>query len=178
MKLLQRAFRLLRRIFSGKGTKESKQDFPPTFYRGISFETDIDAGAYLKASAFQFGEIPVDREDGNRELSIVWNDCEDSLLTLLQQRNKKGTAPQFACGYATIRLSKFQDMVISYITGNLVKYERKPIKEDVDRGVEANPYHGNILLHKTASDQIKKNVQHSLATIAEFSRRPDSNSNY
>lgn len=173
MRLQQKALALLRRIFCGKESKESSQAFPSTFYRGISFETDVDAGAYLKASAFQFGEVPSDREDGNRELSIVWNDCEDSLATLLRQRNKKGTAPQFAYGYATIRLSKFQDTVISYITGDLVGYERKPIKEDIERGVEANPYHGNILLHKTASDQIKKNVQHSLATIAEFSRRPD-----
>lgn len=171
MQLLQKALALLRRIFF-----DSKQNqephYPSTFFRGISSETDVDRGAFLKASAFQFGEVPEERTDNSRELSIVWNDCEESLNTLLQQRNKKGNL-QFAYGYATIKLSKFEDTVINYIAGKMVGYERKPIIEDKEKGIEANPYHGNILLQNSASDQLKKNIQHSLATIAVFTRRKD-----
>lgn len=173
MLLLQKAWALLRRIFCDREQKNQEPTFPSSFFRGISAETDVDRGVFLKASAFQFGEVPEERTDNNRELSIIWNDCEDSLDTLLRQRNKKGNI-QFSSGYATIKLSRFEDTVINYIAGNMVGYERKPITEDVDKGIEANPYHGNILLHNSASDQLKKNIQHSLATIAVFTRRPDS----
>lgn len=172
MKLLQKVLALLRKIFCDSGQGARASAFPPSFFRGVSLETDIDRGAFLKASAFQFGPVPEDRTDGNRELSIVWNDCEESLATLLRQRNKKGTT-QFASGYATINLSRFEDTVINYIAGNMVGYERKPTTEDKENGIEANPYHGNILLHESASDQLKKNIQHSLATIAIFTRRPE-----
>lgn len=172
MKWLQKASGLLRRIFCDKIETEEHVSYPQTFYRGVVNECDVDKGDYLKASAFLFGsEVPKYRKDGNKELSIVWNDCEEALALLLRQKNKKGTGLQFPCGYATVKLSRFEDTVIRYMTGNLVGYERRPIVEDMDNGIEANPYHGNILIHESAPEQQKKNIQHALATISDFTRR-------
>ena len=173
MKWLQRVSSLLQKTFCAKRKEIVEQDsYPSTFYRGIASDNDVDKGAYLKASAFLFSDkVPDYRTDGNKELSIVWNDCDEALDILLRQKNKKKTGLQFASGYATVRLSKFEDTVISYIAGNMVGYERRPIEEDKEKETEANPYHGNILLHESATDQQKKNIQHSLATIAQFTRR-------
>ena len=174
MKLLQRVSGLLRRIFCAKTVTEEQELYPQTFYRGVVNEGDVDKGDYLKASAFLFGsEVPKYRNDGKKELSIVWNDCEEALALLLRQKNKKGTGLQFPCGYATVRLSRFEDTVIRYMTGNMVGYERRPIEEDQDNGNEANPYHGNILILESAPEQQRKNIQHTLATISEFTRRTD-----
>lgn len=174
MKWLRRVLDSLLRIFYAKNQSIVSKPFPSCFYRGVANESDVDKGVYLKASAFLFGsDVPTYRQDGKKELSIVWNDDDEALRLLLRQKNKKGTGPQFAHGYATIQLSKFENTVIDYIAGNLVSYERRPIQEDKEHGVEENLYHGNILLHQSATDQIRKNVQHSLATIAQFSRRPD-----
>ncbi len=174
MKWLQKASCLLQKIFCDKTTTEEKRSYPQTFYRGVVNESDVDKGDYLKASAFLFGsEVPKYRNDGKKELSIVWNDCGEALVLLLRQKNKKGTGLQFPCGYATVKLSRFEDTVIRYMIGNMVGYERRPIVEDKDNGIEANPYHGNILILESASEQQKKNIQHALATISEFTRRND-----
>lgn len=174
MKWLLRVLNLLQRILSVDKTVVQKDSFPSVFFRGISNEDDLDNDVYLKSSAFLFGrDVPKDRTDGNRELSVVWDDCKEALETLLRQRKTKGDGLQFPCGYATITLSRFEDTVLKYITGGLVSYERKPICGDTESGIEDNPYHGNILLHMSASEQQKKNIQHALATIAEFTRRKD-----
>lgn len=171
MRWWQKVSVLLRGIFVDNNGDISGRQIPDSFYRGIASESDIENGVYLKSSAFLFGSVPDERADRNRELSIVWNDCSDALQTLLRQENKKKSGPQFPCGYATIRMTKFEETFFTYITNALLTYERKPIKEDVSAGIQENPYHGNILLHEKASDQLKKNIQHTLATIAVFSRR-------
>ena len=174
MKWLLKVLNLLQRTLSVDMKIVKKDTFPSVFFRGISNENDLDNDVYLKSSAFLFGtDVPEDRIDNNRELSVVWDDCQEALETLLKQRKTKGDGFQFPCGYATITLSKFEDTVLKYITGGIVSYERKPIYGDTESGIEDNPYHGNILLHKSASDQQKKNIQHTLATIAEFTRRKD-----
>lgn len=174
IKLLRKVLSLLQRTFYADKVDANQQPYPSVFFRGIMSENDVDKGDYLKASAFLFGStVPEYRNDGNKELSIVWNDCEEALNLLLRQKNKKGTGLQFPCGYATVKLSRFEDNVVRYMTGNLVGYERRPIEEDKENGIEANPYHGNILLHESTPEQQKKNIQHTLATISQFTRRTD-----
>ena len=145
-------------------------DYPDSFFRGVQSINDVDANYYLKSSAFLFGS-QVRSEDGMRELSIIWDDCDDALDKLLNQKNKNGTGYQFEPGYATVQLSRFTSTVVNHIQGGMVSYERSPIIGDKEKGIESNPYHGNILLHETASDQMKKNIQHTLATLATFSKR-------
>lgn len=147
-----------------------RKDYPSCFFRGVKKDTDVDNEVYLKASAFLFGS-EVRKEDGMRELSIVWNDCKEALASLLKQKNKRGTGSMFEAGYATIQLSRFTSTVINQMEDGLVSYERRPIEENKAMGIEGNPYHGNILLHSKASEQMKKNIQHTLATLATFTKR-------
>lgn len=164
MKLLKKLWILLLKIF------KVEKKYPEYFCRGIQSKNDLDDNNYLKSSAFLFSS-QVRLSDSMRELSIVWNDCDEALNILLNQKDKNGTGFQFAQGYAQIKLSSFSNTVMNYIAGGWVSYERKEIYEDIEKGIEANPYHGNILLHKDASDQMKKNIQHSLAALATFTKR-------
>lgn len=145
-------------------------EYPNCFFRGVQKESDVDNGIYLKSSAFLFGS-EVREEDNMKELSIIWNDNDDALPTLLRQQNKKGTGVMFEAGYATIEMPRFKIVFDNYLRDALMAYERKPLEENKEYGIEANPFHGNILLHSKVSDQIKKNIQHTLATLATFTRR-------
>lgn len=171
IQLLKRLLNSCWKISDDKKDPEQIQpEYPDVFFRGIQNETDVDANNYLKSSAFLFGS-KIREEDGMSELSIVWDDCEEALSLLLRQKNKKGTDIAFKSGYATVQLSRFTNTVANHIQDGLVDYERRPLEEDKAQGIEANPYHGNILIHKQASEQMKKNIQHTLATIAVFTRR-------
>lgn len=167
--LLKRLWNSLFTISKDNRQESNAEKYPELFHRGVQNDTDVDENGYLKSSAFQFGSS-YRASDDMSELSIVWNDCEDSLVILRNQKNKKKTDFQFKSGYATVQLSRFTNTVIKQLKDGLVDYERRPIEEDISQGIEANPYHGNILIHKTASEQMKKNIQHSLATIAEFNK--------
>lgn len=171
IQLLRRLWILLWKTSDVNSSQEkSPITFPDTFFRGVQNDSDVDANSYLKSSAFQFGS-EIRSEDGMKELSIIWNDCDEALTVLLNQKKKDGKVLQFASGYATIELSRFTSTVVNHIQDGLVSYERRAILEDKSHGIEANPYHGNILLHKDASDQMKKNIQHTLATLAVFTKR-------
>lgn len=166
---LKRLWNLLFTISEDNSQDSNAKKYPELFYRGVQNDNDVDENGYLKSSAFLFGSSYRESDDMG-ELSIVWNDCEDSLVILRNQKNKKKADFQFKIGYATVQLSRFTNTVITQLNDGLVNYERRPIEGDISLGIEANPYHGNILIHKSASDQMKKNIQHSLATIAKFSK--------
>lgn len=170
IRLLKKLWSLFWKTSKDKRQKPNEANYPESFYRGVQNETDVDENNYLKASAFLFGSQVRD-SDGMSELSINWNDCDEALTILLNQKNKKGTELMFKPGYASIQLSRFTTTVINQLKDGYVSYERRPILEDRNNGIKANPYHGNILIHKSASDQMKKNIQHVLASIADFTRR-------
>lgn len=46
------------------------------------------------------------------------------------------------------------------------KYERRPIEARPEEDVHPNPYHGNLLMLNDLDKNAKKNIQHSLATLA------------
>lgn len=168
IKLLRKLWILLWKI---SDVSENNQScYPGCFFRGIQNSTDIDANHYLKSSAFQFGS-QVRPDDKMKEMSIIWNDCDEALELLLNQKNKNGTGYQFEPGYATVELSRFTNAVITHLQDGLVSYERRAILEDKEKGLKANPYHGNILIHERASEQMRKNIQHTLATLATFTKR-------
>ncbi len=171
IQLLKRLWNSLWKISDDNVVVEQKHlDYPEVFFRGVQNTTDVDTNYYLKSSAFLFGS-QIRPEDGMKELSIVWNDCDEALQLLLEQKNKNGTGYQFEPGYATVELSRFTNTVFTQLKDGLVSYERRPIIEDQSHDIIANPYHGNILLHESASDQMKKNIQHTLATLATFTKR-------
>lgn len=140
---------------------------PEEFYRGISGKDWVTAEGYPTEAAFSFDSYEkTGREDGFRELSINWNDTEDSLNILLSQHKPHTDLPQFKMGYCKIQKKMMITLMDTFIRDGLFDYERRPIKGCVEEDIQANPYHGNLLMKRTVSNVVKKNIQCTLATLA------------
>lgn len=63
-----------------------EQEYPENFYRGISSKSFIGSDGHPDIQAFKFDDLP--REDSFREMSINWNDSDESLEILLNQKKK------------------------------------------------------------------------------------------
>lgn len=128
--------------------------FPADFWRGISNKEFISNG-FVLPSAFQFDDIV--REDGYKELSINWNDCDAALETALNQKKDNGKL-QFSAGVANLELEKVKLFLSAFIDQGLFSYERKE--------VDGNPYHGNLLILGTLDKQRRSLVSNGLALVA------------
>lgn len=137
---------------------------PDEFYRGLPSQDTVTEQGYPTEAAFRF--IYFDREDGYSELSINWNDDEGSLEKLLSQRKPFKEEFQFKVGYCKIQKSMMKMLMKTYMDDEVFSYERKPVEADAAADIEANKYHGNLLMKKDAGGLIKKNIQCSLATLA------------
>ncbi len=147
------------------------EEVSDSFYRGISSPDHITIDGYVCAGAFQFDAYDANRRDGYCELSINWNDDEKSLDTLLNQHKSKKEDKQFKGGYCQISLSELNRCFKNLIDREIFSYERYPIVGSEENDYQDNPYHGNLLLKDSADKQVKKNVQHTLAFIADIAVR-------
>ena len=142
-------------------------DYPDSFYRGISTKDNITSEGYILSGAFQFGDYNgKEREDDYCELSINWNDDEEALSLLLSQKKPNTDDFQFKAGYCILSLNDMKKMFRPYIINKDFSYERRPIEEDTENNVRANPYHGNLLLNKNVKKSVRRMIQDSLATLA------------
>ena len=141
-------------------------EYPDDFYRGLSSKDTVTPEGYVTTAAFSFDKYDATRGDNYCELSINWNDNEGSLQTLLLQHKPFKEEKQFKTGCAKLPLNIIQIMFKQFIDDNVFDYERRPILSDPEADIAENPYHGNLLMHKDLNTSIKKNIQHSLATIA------------
>ena len=128
--------------------------YPGDFWRGIPNKDFISNGQVLP-DAFQFDKEV--REDGYRELSINWNDCQEALTIALNQRKENGKL-QFRGGIANLKLSLVELILADYIKQEQFGYER--------REVEGNPYHGNLLISHTLDKKIRSLISSGLALAA------------
>lgn len=143
------------------------ENTPEEFYRGISGKDWVTEQGYPTEAAFSFD--PYDRSnrtDDYRELSINWSDSEEALQTLLSQRKPHTDVPQFKFGYCKIQKKMMLALMDTFIKDGLFYYERDPIEENEKEDIQANPFHGNLLMKKTVSNAVKKNIQCTLATLA------------
>lgn len=129
--------------------------YPSDFWRGISSKEFISNGVVLP-SAFQFDDTV--REDGYKELSINWNDCDESLEIAMNQRKPTGKL-QFSVGVAKLQLSSVKQLLHTHITQGTFNYER--------RQVEGNPYHGNLLVAGSAPKNVRSLISSGLALVAD-----------
>ena len=141
-----------------------RDDTPEEFYRGLSSPDTVTEQGYPTEAAFRF--LDFNRSDGYNELSVNWNDDEGSLEKLLSQRKSSKEEPQFKIGYCKIYKSMMRMLMKAYMDEGMLSYERRPIEENSESDIEANPYHGNLLMKKDVGNMIKKNIQCSLATLA------------
>lgn len=128
--------------------------YPISFYRGLANKDFISNGQVL-ASAFQFDDKI--REDGYKELSINWDDDDNSLNILLTQRKDNGKI-QFVAGAAKLDLQRVNLILNEHINNGNFKYERRQLPQ--------NKYHGNLLLCGTVNKQIRSLISHGLALAA------------
>lgn len=145
-------------------------DYPEVCFRGLSDRNSITQRGYISSSAFQFKEYKPElrkNNDGFIELSINWNDDEGAITTLLSQKKQGSDTPQFKVGYCKLNRLQIDIMLKQYIRDQQFAYERKPIEKDEEKSIEANPYHGNLLLHKSVDNAVKKNIEHMLAGSVE-----------
>ena len=143
-----------------------EKEYPNDFYRGLSAKDNFTPEGYLTAAAFKFDSFCESRGDSYCELSINWNDDEGALERLQTQRKPFTDQRQFRFGYAIIPVYLIRAIFKTHIENSEFSYERRPIPADPDLDIEENPYHGNLLLDNKLEKSIKKNIQHSLATIA------------
>lgn len=130
------------------------KNYPEDFWRGISNKTFLSEGHVLP-SAFQFDDEV--RADGYRELSINWNDCEDALITALNQRRENGNL-QFKAGVAKLNLEAVNFVLSNFKSQNQFTYER--------REVEGNAYHGNLLILGSLEKAMRTMISNGLALVA------------
>ena len=138
------------------------EKYPPDFYHGIPskdfvyIDSNLNNAKTVTADAFQFEEKV--RDDGYRELSINWNDDDDSLKLLFEQKKENGKF-HFPAGVVKLELILVKQLLKVYIESKEFDYER--------REIEGNPYHGNLLLKKSTPKQARKKIMNGLSLIAE-----------
>lgn len=142
-----------------------EKEVPEDFYRGLSAPDQFTAEGYLTAAAFKFDAYCATRGDNYCELSINWNDDDGALETLLTQTKPFSDTKQFRFGYAKLPLSTVRMLFKMFMDDGKFSYERRPIAADPSKDIAENPYHGNLLIDNKIENSIRKNIQHSLATI-------------
>lgn len=116
--------------------------------------------------SFDSYDAALRKGDGYCELSINWNDNEGALKTLLEQHKPFKTENQFKVGYCKLDRIEIELALKTYIKEGHFKYERSPLLGDKDEDIQPNPYHGNLLMLNGIDKNAKKNIQHTLATLA------------
>lgn len=146
-------------------------EYPEEFYRGISSPNDITESGYVTAGAFQFDQYDSQRGDEYCELSVNWNDNEESLHVLLDQHKPQREDKQFKGGYCTINRTLLNNMFKGHMDSEEFSYERRPVEASEENDYQENLYHGNLLMKNTLDKQVKKNIQHTLAFMAGLAIR-------
>jgi hypothetical protein len=127
-------------------------DFPVNCLKGIPNSSFISEEGFVLPHLFYF---PTQTRDENwKEQSINWEDDEASLQLTLDQKREDGEF-QFQVGAAIIPRDEVDRLCRRPSVNNFLSYERQPI--------EGNPYHGNLLLHKNASNVLMKAIAAALA---------------
>lgn len=141
--------------------------FPDEFFRGLPNSDCLSPEGYVSEAAFRFANYELtNREDDKCELSINWNDSEDAIAKLLEQKKPGKDEFQFKIGYCTVSTSLMLSALKAFIRSGDFTYERRPVVGDAAQEIQDNPFHGNLLLTKNASNATRKNVQCALAAIA------------
>ena len=126
--------------------------YPHNFLRGLRRSDHIDPDGYISAGAFRPNINKPRKEDGNYDISINWEDEEESItITLADTNNSRYGAARVALEaiYIVNKMPNCQDTV---------SFERKPKKN--------NPYHGNIIYAASIPKKVLTHVTHALALYA------------
>lgn len=146
-------------------------NYPENFYRGISDPNSVNEYKEIGPGVFSFPKQESDkRPDGYFELSINWDDDENA-LELLKIQCKNNNQLQFKGGYCKVHLVTVIQWLELCYDKKVFSYERCPTPINTLQGQVDNPYHGNLLLHHTASKFTRDNIQHALSMQAQYIER-------
>lgn len=148
---------------------------PDGFWRGVSDPNVIQGRYYISAGAFKFDAYDSSRGDGFCEMSVNWDDGEDALHFLMNQRKEKSNEPQFKVGAIKVLRSSYEGFLATYINEGKLSCERRKMSAFLidNEDPVINLHHGNILV-KHCSDEsqdmelkvLKLQVGNALATAA------------
>ncbi len=128
--------------------------YPDNCLRGISVPDHILEDGSVSTAAFGFSDLI--RGDGWKELSINWDDDENSKEVLLNWKKENGEL-QFKVGYAIVPRAEIDHLINQPTVNGTLSYERMP--------VENNNYHGNLLLKGNLPKPTIRKIQAGLALI-------------
>jgi len=118
--------------------------YPENCLRGISSK-DCVKNNKPRAHLFYFHDRDK-REDGKIEQSITWEDDENSIKVLSNQKKDNGEI-QFKFGIVRIPLANITRINTFPQVNGAISYERDPI--------EGNCYHGNLLISADTDSDVK-----------------------
>lgn len=129
--------------------------YPDNCIRGIPNDNFITPEGHVISGLFSFQENP-ERSDGWKELSINWEEDDNALRILFEQR--KGTGEiQFKVGGARIPRDEIDRLNKRPMISGFLSYEKQSLED--------NPYHGNILIRLGLSKPIESSIKGALAVI-------------
>lgn len=142
--------------------------YPAELLGGVNNSTNefVTPYGYLTKNVFRIDpyDAAARDDDGYREISVTWLDCEEAIDILKNQLNERRGTQQFQGGYCKINKTKMELILQTYADAGHFKYERRPTEATEINS--ANPYHGNLLVKNELAENDRVNIQASLATIA------------
>ena len=131
-------------------------NYPSSFYRGITGQYYKDG--YLLPEAFKIDK-ETGRKDGYMEISITWNDEDESFQVIASQINERTGNIQFTVGISEIIKKEFDDRMQPQLVLKNLSYERAPMAD--------NKYHGNILIKGDLDKTMRTMIKSQLALLAQ-----------
>lgn len=123
-------------------------EYPETCIRGIPNDSYLEDGLPSNRLFSEFKVNP-DRDDDFMEISINWNDNEEALQKIFEQKKKDSDDLQFKAGGAIIDRKGLDKLKSNIQIKGLWNYERRELPE--------NKFHGNLLM-KPGISSSKKNM--------------------
>lgn len=127
--------------------------FPDNCLKGIPNQTFLTTDGAIAPHLFHFVHN-TQRNDGWHEQSVNWED-ESSVMQFTLGQCKNAGELQFRAGVAVLPRSEIDRLNNRPTVRGLLSYERQPL--------DANPYHGNILIKGNTPKPTMKMIAAGLA---------------
>jgi hypothetical protein len=125
--------------------------FPINFLKGIPNKDFLLEDNTVASHLFYFKQ---ERQDGDLEQSINWEDDKDAVIFTLNQKKEDGDL-QFEEGAARIRLDDIDELNKRPTVNGVLSYERDALPE--------NKYHGNLIIKRHVKPPQMKQIAAGIA---------------
>ncbi len=142
------------------GQSQSENHYPSECLRGIPPDISLEEAKEINRKIFRFSENNERQQElGNyKEMSITWNDCDEAVQVISEQRSERRGGFQFPLGFVIVKRSTLD--VLKRDEEIQLEYERCEI--------QGNKYHGNILICQEASKNTRRKASTELASKAHL----------